>query len=306
MCDPFPRAQKNALFAQNTKYSDSHTKQLFRALQCFLYDFWDGQECKAAADEALVRDLDNLPAMPGESKCIHLAGNSRVCRLGVVLGSSLAGNAALPEGGVLGMLRNKGLASPGDVLVIQFGLWHLLEGPPGFDKYKAALLTLGEYLNSTRGEWPVHAIYRDTPMRHDKDAAAGACRAAPPGGWSFDDAAGEVVVADPAASNFAATAARGGALGAAAREVLAPFGVPVMGGFGYSVPLHRGHVHFRGVTDLDCIHYAHRGLPELLVYELWRSFEAGLAGVAPMPAAAAAADPAQRRACVPIGAAYRR
>lgn len=48
-----------------------------------------------SADEADVRDLDEMPSMPGETKCIHLAGDARVCRIGAVLGSSLVGNAAV-------------------------------------------------------------------------------------------------------------------------------------------------------------------------------------------------------------------
>jgi hypothetical protein len=29
---------------------DSHTKTLYRALQCFLYDFWGQKECKISTD----------------------------------------------------------------------------------------------------------------------------------------------------------------------------------------------------------------------------------------------------------------
>lgn len=72
--------------------SDSHTKQLFKSLQCFLYDFWDGRECKVTPDEALVAQLDAMPMMHGETKCMHLAGDTRVCRIGAVLGSSLVAN----------------------------------------------------------------------------------------------------------------------------------------------------------------------------------------------------------------------
>jgi hypothetical protein len=34
---------------------DSHTKQLFKALQCFMVDFWDGRECKAHSDDMFVK-----------------------------------------------------------------------------------------------------------------------------------------------------------------------------------------------------------------------------------------------------------
>lgn len=32
---------------------DSHSKQLYKALQCFMFDFWDGKDCRPTADEAL-------------------------------------------------------------------------------------------------------------------------------------------------------------------------------------------------------------------------------------------------------------
>jgi len=75
--------------------SDSHTKQLMRALQCFMIDFWDGTECKVSAEAGAVEELDNLPTRPGESKCIHLAGNGRICFVQVVLVTSLINNPAV-------------------------------------------------------------------------------------------------------------------------------------------------------------------------------------------------------------------
>ena len=46
----------------------------------------------ASTDDATNKQLDVLPTSPGQSKCIHLAGNTRICRVLTVLGSSLAGN----------------------------------------------------------------------------------------------------------------------------------------------------------------------------------------------------------------------
>jgi hypothetical protein len=60
-----------------------------RALQCFMIDFWDGTECKVSGAPGAAEEIDNLPTRPGESKCIHLAGNGRVCFIHVVLGTSL-------------------------------------------------------------------------------------------------------------------------------------------------------------------------------------------------------------------------
>lgn len=77
-------------YTHNTRNrSDSHSKQLFRALQCFLIDFWDGTECAVSANKADVDDLNKLPTRPGESKCFNLAGDGRVCFVHAVLGTSL-------------------------------------------------------------------------------------------------------------------------------------------------------------------------------------------------------------------------
>lgn len=82
--------------------SDSHTKQLFKSLTCFMYDFWDGRDCKVSPDDYLVKQLDTLPMMPGESKCLHLLGETRICRVGSVLGSSLLNNPAVRWRGAVG------------------------------------------------------------------------------------------------------------------------------------------------------------------------------------------------------------
>jgi hypothetical protein len=82
-------------------------------------------------------------------------------------------------------------------------------------------------------------------------------------GWSFDYGSGELVVDANKRSAAAALIARGGAINAPAREVLTRYGMPYMGGYSYSVPLHAGHVAMRGVPSLDCLHYCSFGLPEV-------------------------------------------
>lgn len=71
---------------------DSHSKTLYRALSCFLYDFWDQKECEASTDAAAVQQLYNLPLQPGASKCFHLFDGGRVCVVYAVIGTSLANN----------------------------------------------------------------------------------------------------------------------------------------------------------------------------------------------------------------------
>jgi hypothetical protein len=78
--------------------SDSHQKQLFASLQCFLLDFYDGKECKVSADPAVVQQVNTLPVMPGQSKCIHLMGGTRICFVHVVMGTSLVNNPEVRYG----------------------------------------------------------------------------------------------------------------------------------------------------------------------------------------------------------------
>lgn len=67
---------------------DSHAKSLYRALQCFLLDFWNHQECESSPESWKVDQLLKLPAAPGQSYCFHLLGpgGGRVCVVHAVLG----------------------------------------------------------------------------------------------------------------------------------------------------------------------------------------------------------------------------
>ncbi|KAI8471062.1 MAG: hypothetical protein J3K34DRAFT_458522 [Monoraphidium minutum] len=272
---------------------DSHGKQLYKSLQCFLFDFWDGKDCRPTASSDLVKALDDLPWMPGESKCFTIMGGGRICKIGAVLGTSLVNSTQVANGGVLNTLRDKGIATPNDIFVIQFGTWHMLEGPPGLDKFKNAVAQLGADFQRTKAKWP-HVIWRETPMTHDKDKDRGTCRAAP-SGWGLDYGEGKLFVQPNTRSDAVALLARGGLLNAPARDILGRYGLPVLGGFAYSVPLHVAHPALRGTSELDCLHYCSFGLPELILYELARELRGGIAGVKPLPYV----PPEQRAACPP-------
>lgn len=71
---------------------DSHSKSLYRALACFLFDFWNQKECEASTNAAAVQQLYKLPMQPGQSKCFHLLGGGRVCVVYAVIGTSLTNN----------------------------------------------------------------------------------------------------------------------------------------------------------------------------------------------------------------------
>jgi hypothetical protein len=54
-----------------------------------MLDFWEGKECAASPEAVLMQQLDALPTAHGESRCIHLPQDTRICRVVTVLGSTL-------------------------------------------------------------------------------------------------------------------------------------------------------------------------------------------------------------------------
>lgn len=79
--------------------SDSHSKTLYRALQCFLFDFWDHHECRVSTQPDDVAALLHQPAADGISNCFHLtgAGGGRVCMIHVVLATNLINNTQVND-----------------------------------------------------------------------------------------------------------------------------------------------------------------------------------------------------------------
>lgn len=66
---------------------DSHIKQIYAAMRCFMTDAFDhsGGECAASSDAALQKRLDDVTASRQQyrtaPKCLHLKGSSgaRIC-----------------------------------------------------------------------------------------------------------------------------------------------------------------------------------------------------------------------------------
>ena len=73
---------------------DSHAKAFYKAIQCFLIDFWNHQECETSTDSGATSQLFNLPERSGFQKCLHLMGpgGGRICIVEVVLGTSFVDN----------------------------------------------------------------------------------------------------------------------------------------------------------------------------------------------------------------------
>jgi hypothetical protein len=75
--------------------SDSHTKNTFSALRCFMLDFWDHNqgECQASSIQLLQQQLEKA-ALRGHiyntpPRCLHLIGGGRICLVHSPIGTTL-------------------------------------------------------------------------------------------------------------------------------------------------------------------------------------------------------------------------
>eukprot|EP00878_Enallax_costatus_P004577 GHUV01004818.1.p1 GENE.GHUV01004818.1~~GHUV01004818.1.p1 ORF type:complete len:331 (+),score=42.07 GHUV01004818.1:54-995(+) len=172
---------------------DSHAKSFYKALQCFLIDFWPAKECETSPNAQAVQELYNLPVSPGQSKCFHLLGDGggRVCMVHVVLGTSLVNNPQIAKGGVLPLLRSK-FARKQDIFYINFGVWHKKK-PEWYKTFAPALEALGKYYQSTKSQWP-YMLFRELPAEHPKDFSTKSCEAMR--GYGYDTVTGRMTI-DP-------------------------------------------------------------------------------------------------------------
>ncbi|KAF8065611.1 hypothetical protein HT031_003212 [Scenedesmus sp. PABB004] len=272
---------------------DSHTKNLFSALRCFLFDFWSPEqgECAASADAAQQAALERA-ALRGHiyntpPRCLHLFSGARVCLLHSPMGTTLLTDDP-QDPGTLQLLLGAA-ASPEDVLVVSFGRWHS-NNCNGVDAgFGPALDRVGAYLQSQRATFP-HAFF--APPDHDHTlCTAGA----------FNDSLPYCLPAAEAGKSLAV----GAELHRLAHEIMASkYGVPVVDSHAASVFLHDGHVQPRQTIAgrVDCLHMCRPGMPEIDIWFLSAALDAhGLsAGAAPAPAPAPAPTPA--RECVRLPA----
>jgi hypothetical protein len=73
---------------------DSHIKSLYLAFGCYFYEFWNRRECHVSTDKQVVKKL--FSSWEGEAiqaSCMHLPGQTRICLIKGVLGTSLAYNS---------------------------------------------------------------------------------------------------------------------------------------------------------------------------------------------------------------------
>eukprot|EP00775_Hariotina_reticulata_P008138 gene8138-8332_t len=252
---------------------DSHSKALYKALQCFLLDFWNHQECRTTPDWAAQEQLYNLPAAKGQSKCIHLFNGGRICMVHAVLGTSLVNNNQIAAGGVLPLLHQR-FARQNDIFYVNFGVWHKKT-----DAWKAAftpaLEALGQYYQANKRQWP-HLLFWETPAEHPKDRAQSSCMAMR--GYTYDRVTSMLSV-DPATRMDVKGWSSGASFNAQARSILTRYNIHIVPSYNMSVPLHDNHIGLVMNPELDCLHYCQNGLPQAWVYNLFRALRNGRGAV---------------------------
>lgn len=271
---------------------DSFMKQTYRALTCFLIDFWDHQECEPHTNPATVQELQTLPVEKGQSKCFHLQGpqGGRVCFVHAVLGTSLTANREVAGGGVLPLLRSK-FAEPQDIFVVGFNWWHRKK-PMWAGTYNVALHMLGRDYQANKGKWP-HVLFKGIPAVHEADHAAKVCK--PLKGWTFNSAAGRASRVSTESGFVAYTLPYAAPNpNTAGDRIIAQYGIPTFSEFDVSVPLHSNHVGIANSPRTDCLHYCHPGVPEMGMWFLYDALQQGRSGVKPLGPATK-----QSHTCVP-------
>uniref|UniRef100_A0A383VEI9 Uncharacterized protein n=1 Tax=Tetradesmus obliquus TaxID=3088 RepID=A0A383VEI9_TETOB len=276
-CDLVPFLRGRTLWL----LGDSHTKTLYRALQCFLFDFWNQKECKISTDPQDVADIAKQPAQEGVSNCFHLTGSGggRICIISVALTSSLVNNTAVAGGGILPLLRQR-LAKPEDIFYINTGTWHR-KTPQWASEYKPDLEALGKYYQETRNEWP-HMLFRETPAVHPADTARNVCL--PLDGYNYDPSSGMLSLASTVnTSDSIGMWANSYGLNKVVRETLPQFGLYTVPAYNMTPPLVDNHVAMRNSAALDCLHYCQPGMPEAWVWYLYNAMRESRAGIRPLP-----------------------
>jgi hypothetical protein len=292
-CDLVPYLRGRTLWI----LGDSHAKAFYKAIQCFLIDFWNHQECETSTDSGATSQLFNLPERSGFQKCLHLMGpgGGRICIVEVVLGTSFVDNNKIAEGGVMPLLRSK-FARSDDIFFVNFGVWHKKKAE-WWASLKPALSAFGKDFQANRGAFP-HVFFFETPAEHPKDNNGQTCAAMT--GYNY---------VQDGRLNLSPDRVRvegwnsGLTSNNAASEILSRYGIPIMPTFAQSVPLHDNHIGTRMNPDQDCLHYCMPGVYQFWVWSMYDMFRSGQAGVRPLSGAQLAAESGGRGGtytCVPV------
>ncbi|WIA19825.1 hypothetical protein OEZ85_005733 [Tetradesmus obliquus] len=250
---------------------DSHARTFYRAMQCFLMDFWSHQECKPSMDDAANAALANMPVVPGGANCFHLTevAGGRVCVVHSVKGTNLLNNPKVAEGGVLPLLHKK-FARPQDIFYINFGIWHK-SMEEWEHSYWPALEQLGQFYKATKSRLPVQHQHWGPGI--DPANRAAAKEYSTTRCYLYNTSTGDLDI-DPAnraaAKEYDQAWLLGIPLDKVAHNILRKYELPINPGFNISVALHGSHAVVPVANGMhDCKHYCHPGVPQIWIWYLY-------------------------------------
>ncbi|KAF6251417.1 hypothetical protein COO60DRAFT_619659 [Scenedesmus sp. NREL 46B-D3] len=252
---------------------DSMSKDLFKAIKCFMLEFQDLATYHASSNYTAMHLLDSIPKF-GEPRCVHMPQRTRLCQIHAIQGDLfIEGNRT--KIGVLPLLQQS-MAHFHDIFIVNFGLWH---GETKQPEYKQNLHQLGKFYTDTKAKFP-NLFWMETPKQHfdsvDGDYKVpwigkrkGPFTCQPVQGLSMD--ADGALHAD-AGNAVAEFVMQGSWRNIMARDILAkkyklPF-IPVYNSSATAWQFHR--VNFDGQ---ECSHYCHPSIPQLWVWVLKQTLQ---------------------------------
>ncbi|EIE18670.1 hypothetical protein COCSUDRAFT_45154 [Coccomyxa subellipsoidea C-169] len=243
-CDLFPYIRGRTLWL----VGDSMMQEFMRALQCFMYEFWDLE----------TKPLDTLIADKGATEgliggwCVLLPEQSRICHVRSNMGDWLVTNL-LPRFARLGAL-------PSDIMILNFAVWINKA-----EELAANVMMWAEYYQRFRDSLPF-TIWRDASIQHfdtpTGDYKCDGCVDAKPRAddTGFNCKAMDLVTLNPANELETTDPAmqvilEGGWRNRVTLPVMEKLGIPIVHTWNLSVPLWQYHHSFQEKDD--CTHWCH-------------------------------------------------
>ncbi|KAL4856502.1 Presequence protease 1 [Chlorella vulgaris] len=254
-CDLWPLLRGRTLFL----LGDSQMLDFYKAVQCFLFEFWPSLEQRdLTADAAAQQQFSTVL----RSTCVDLLQGTRVCYIRADKGTDLLTR-------VLPLLASlPGLAVPSrDLLVVNFGLHH------DRSDYRQQLAAFAAYHASNAAALP-RLLWQPTPAQHF--AGSDGSGEYPGGQPPFQceplpgirvEGEGRLALPDGGRDRFGLL--RGGWRNAAADSVMRRAGIPILPSYNESVWMHA--FHRDNGAGLECTHFCHPSTPQTWVLALFKT-----------------------------------
>lgn len=260
-CDLFKQFEGRTLWVTG----DSMGLDMYKALKCFMYEFWDVEEGDVSIEE--LEDQEELKQEVSKymsPTCVLLPRDSRVCYIRADVGGFLI-DVLLPKFQQYG-------GQPQDIMVSNFGLHHSSK-----DDYKATLTRFREYLEANSSSLP-DVFWQQTPPQHFKSFQGEYPGGDPPFECAAlplnlsSDGTMELLVEEGEDPDENAILLQGGWRNAMAHEVLGEVSgelITVAHTYNHSTPLYK--FHRDNGKGHECTHYCFPSAPQAWVFGLYRA-----------------------------------